>query len=102
MDSSTTSTDFKSPEQIAEATRQTVRATGGGEQSYVDHDVHAPRPDRGHVARLLDDMKARSRRMREQGGHYVAERPVSSVMMAAAGGAAVTTLMWAALRKLRH
>ncbi|MDM0013306.1 hypothetical protein QTH87_12755 [Variovorax sp. J22P168] len=102
MDGSLNTTEFKSPEQIAEATREAVRVTGGGDRAEIDHAARSTRPKPGRAAELLDELKSRGRRMREQGGNYVAERPMSSVMMAAAGGAAFTTLMWAALRNTRH
>jgi site-specific recombinase len=50
----------------------------------------------------MDELRSRSRQWHEQGGHYVADRPVRSMVMAAAGGAAVTTLMLAALRGSRR
>jgi ElaB/YqjD/DUF883 family membrane-anchored ribosome-binding protein len=98
-----TSAEFKSPEQIAEATREAVRATADGADAYMAGISHDARDDDGtRSARLLDRVKQGSQRWREQGAHFVAERPTQSVAIAAAGGAALSTLMWAALRGSRR
>ncbi|MDM0031322.1 hypothetical protein QTI33_04120 [Variovorax sp. J22P271] len=100
---STNFTDYKSPEQIAEATRQAVRDTADGADAYTAGVAHAAGPSKqGRAGQLLDELRSRGRQWREQGGHYVSDRPVRSMVMAAAGGAAVTTLMLAALRGSRR
>lgn len=99
---STNFTDYKSPEQIAEATRQAVRETADGADAYTAGVAHAAGPSRRRARQVMDDLRARGRAWREQGGHYVSDRPVRSMVMAAAGGAAVTTLMLAALRGSRR
>lgn len=91
--------DYKTPDQIAEATRQTVRETADGADAYTAGVAHASRtPEGGRVREWVGTLKQRGRALREQGGHYVADQPVRSMAMAAAGGAALTTLMMAALR----
>lgn len=91
-------TDFKTPEQIAEATRQTVRETADGADAYTAGVAHAAGPSKSRARKMMDDIQLRTRPWREQGGHYVSDRPLRSVAMAAAGGAALTTLALAALR----
>lgn len=90
-------TDYKSPEQIAEATRQAVRDVDGAD-AYTSGVEHEARPARRRARTMVDDLRRTGQRLREQGGHYVADQPVRSMVMAAAGGAALTTLMLAALR----
>jgi hypothetical protein len=95
--------DYKTPEQIAEATRQTVRADPDTDTD-IDTDTDAAGAGTAGAPRRnwVDDLRLRGQRLREQGGHYVADQPVRSMVMAAAGGAAITTLMLAALRGSRH
>lgn len=99
---STNFTDYKSPEQIAEATRQAVRLTADGAGASTAGIGHAAGPSMRRARQLMEDLRSKSRQWREQGGHYVSDRPVRSMVMAAAGGAAVTTLMLAALRGSRR
>jgi ElaB/YqjD/DUF883 family membrane-anchored ribosome-binding protein len=99
---STNFTDYKSPEQIADATRQAVRQTAEGADAYTAGVAEAAGPSMRRMRQLMDELRSRGRQWREQGGHYVSDRPVRSMMMAAAGGAAVTTLMLAALRGSRR
>jgi len=90
--------DYKSPDQMAEATRQTVREAAGGADAYTAGVADASRPADSRVRKMIGTIKQRGRDLREQGGHYVADQPVRSMAMAAAGGAALTTLMLAAMR----
>lgn len=99
---STNFTDYKSPDQIAEATRQAVRQTADGADTESAGGAQAQGPSMRRARELMDELRSRGRQWREQSGHYVADRPVRSMVMAAAGGAAVTTLMLAALRGSRH
>jgi ElaB/YqjD/DUF883 family membrane-anchored ribosome-binding protein len=99
---STNFTDYKSPEQIAEATRQAVRQSADGADADTAGGAHETGPWTRRARELMDELRSRSRQWHEQGGHYVADRPVRSMVMAAAGGAAVTTLMLAALRGNRR
>lgn len=94
--------DYKTPEQIAEATRQTVRETADGADAYTAGVAHAARRSKNRTQKMMDDLKLRANEWREQGSHYVADRPVRSMAMAAAGGAALTTLMLAAFRGTRR
>ena len=89
--------DYKSPDQIAEATRQAVRDVDGAD-AYTSGIDHEARPAGQRTRTLMDDLRQTGQRLRAQGGHYVADQPVRAMVMAAAGGAALTTLMLAALR----
>ncbi len=63
---STNFTDYKSPEQIAEATRQAVRETADGADAYTAGVAHAAGPSRRGARQVMDDLRARGREWRSR------------------------------------